>query len=131
MAMTAFLDNSESGKALAKEPTRSFKNHVTPAVDILETEGGLTLIADMPGVSREQLEIGVEKGILTLKGDVAGAEHEDLYREFTLVTYYRQFQLPDEVDPQKATAEVKNGVLTLYLPKAEAAKPRRIEITAG
>ncbi len=131
MAMTAFFDNSENSKALAKEPTRSLKNHVTPAVDILETEGGLTLIADMPGVSREQLEIGVEKGILTLKGDVAGAEHEDLYREFTLVTYYRQFQLPDEVDPQKATAEMKNGVLTLYLPKAEAAKPRRIEITAG
>lgn len=131
MATQGFYEGAEEGKALAKEQTRSSKNYVSPAVDILETENGLTLMADIPGVSRENLEIGVEQGILTIKGTVPKNQREEIYREFALTTYYRQFQLPDEIDQEKASAEVRNGVLTLHLPKAEAAKPRRIEISVG
>lgn len=115
----------------AREETRTPESFIRPAVDIFETDEGLTLMADMPGVHKEGLEIDIDKGILSLKGKVGeiGSGKNELYKEFILADYYRQFQLPDEVDPEKARAELKNGVLTLHLPKAEAAKPRRIEIT--
>ena len=119
------------GAMRGREETRTAENFVRPAVDIFETEEGLTLLADLPGVAREALEIDIDKGVLSIKGTVGeSGGGSDLYREFTLANYYRQFQLPDEVDPGKASAELKEGVLTLQLPKAEAARPRRIEITA-
>jgi HSP20 family molecular chaperone IbpA len=114
-----------------REETRNMESYIRPAVDIFETDEGLTLMADLPGVAKEGLDVGIEKGILTIKGSVTGETGgNDLYREFTLANFYRQFQLPDEIDPEKTRAELKNGVLTLNLQKAEAAKPRRIEITA-
>lgn len=114
-----------------REQTRNMESYIRPAVDIFETEEGLTLLADLPGVGREGLEVDIDKGILTIKGTVSGETGgSELYREFTLANFYRQFQLPDEIDPEKTRAELKNGVLTLNLQKAEAAKPRRIEITA-
>jgi HSP20 family molecular chaperone IbpA len=119
------------GAMTGREETRNMENYIRPAVDIFETEEGLTLMADLPGVAKEGLDVGIEKGILTIKGTVSGeSSGSDLYREFTLASFYRQFQLPDEIDPEKTRAELKNGVLVLNLPKAEAAKPRRIEITA-
>ncbi|BCA80751.1 Hsp20/alpha crystallin family protein [Desulfuromonas sp. AOP6] len=131
MATKELYDNNKENKTLTREQTRSARNYVAPAVDIMETDEGLTLLADMPGVSKENLHIGIEKGVLTIEGEVPSAQGEELYREFSLAAYYRQFQLPDEIDPDKARAEVKDGVLKLHLPKAEAAKPRRIEISAG
>ncbi|MGE4578267.1 MAG: Hsp20/alpha crystallin family protein [Desulfuromonadales bacterium] len=131
MAAHEIYDNGKENKTLAREQTRSARNYVTPAVDILETDEGLTLLADMPGVSRENLHIGIDKGVLTIEGEVPPPQGEELYREFSLSAYYRQFQLPDEIDPDKAKAEVRDGVLRLHLPKAEAARPRRIEISAS
>jgi HSP20 family protein len=120
----------QEGTLVGKEETRTPENFIRPAVDIFETEAGLTLMADLPGVSKEGLEINIDKGILAIKGSVEMAgTGNDRYREFTLANYYRQFQLPDEIDPEKAHAQLKDGVLRLDLPKAEAAKPRRIEIT--
>lgn len=120
------------GAMSAREQTRNMENYIRPAVDIFETEEGLTLMADLPGVGKDGLDVGIEKGILTIKGTVSGeAAGNDFYREFTLGNFYRQFQLPDEIDPEKTRAELKNGVLVLNLQKAEAAKPRRIEITAN
>ncbi|MBE0596818.1 MAG: Hsp20/alpha crystallin family protein [Desulfuromonadales bacterium] len=117
--------------SLAREETRTPANHIRPAVDIFETEQGLHLLADLPGVGKEGLSIDIHNGVLTIQGK--GAElpgRQRLLREFDLVSYYRQFQLPEEIDAEKVSAELKNGVLTLQLPKAEAAKPRRIEITS-
>lgn len=102
---------------------------IRPAVDIFETEAGLTLVADLPGVDKEALKIDLDQGLLTVQGK--GKSHLDgelVRREFLHGSFYRQFQLSDEIDLEKISAEMRNGVLTLLLPKSEAAKPRRIEI---
>lgn len=115
--------------SLAREATRSREHFVTPAVDIFETEQGLTLVADLPGLDREHLSIDIDKGILTLEGRTPEWQgSQEVYREFTMPSYYRQFQLPDTIDVGRISAEIQSGVLTLKLPKAEAAKPRRIEV---
>lgn len=115
--------------SLAREGVRAPDTYVRPAVDIFETEENLTLVADLPGLAKEDLDINLERGILTLRGRVkGGAPGKAVFREFALAEYFRQFQLPDEIDPDKTSAELKKGVLTLTLAKSAAAKPRRIEI---
>ena len=113
---------------VVKESTRD-QHYINPAVDIFETEDVLTLVADMPGVTKDQLEIDVDQGILSIKASTEnGIKGEALYREFRPSGYYRQFKLLEDFDAAKADAELKNGVLTLRLPKAEAAKPRKIAV---
>jgi HSP20 family molecular chaperone IbpA len=114
----------------SREAVRAQQNYVRPAVDIFETEQNLILVADMPGVDKERLDINLERGVLTLKGEINATAHgEPLFREFSLGgSYYRQFELSDDFDTEKNSAEFKNGVLTLTLAKSEAAKPKRIEI---
>jgi HSP20 family protein len=108
---------------------RAPQRAIRPAVDIYETEQGLTMLADLPGVAKDGLSIDIDQGVLTLRGDVGSTGRGDsLHREFALGSYYRRFTLPDELDFDKVTAELKDGVLTLTMPKAEAAKPRRIEV---
>lgn len=115
-----------------KEVTRSEERSVTPAVDIYETPEGLVVQADLPGVAKEGLDVRVENNLLTIRGRAAHAAPGDfLYREYDLASFFRQFELNDQVDQQKISAELKNGVLTLNLPRAEEAKPRRIEVRAA
>jgi HSP20 family molecular chaperone IbpA len=113
----------------AREETRSQEAYVTPPVDIYETPEGLVVLADLPGVAKDELDLRVENSLLTIRGkthhSVAG---EFNYREYDLVNFFRQFELNEQVDQQKISAELKNGVLTLRLPKAEEAKPRKIDI---
>ena len=118
-----------SGREIAsREQTRDL--FIRPAVDIFETEQGLTLVADLPGVVKEDLYIDIERGLLTVQADAKShLKGEPIRREFLHGNFYRQFQLPDEIDSEKIVAELNRGVLTLQLPKSEAAKPRRIEIT--
>ena len=102
---------------------------VRPAVDIYETEEGLNLLADLPGVDKDGLSIDIDQGVLTLRGDVDDAGRgKSLHREFVLGSYYRRFTLPSELDFDKVSAELNDGVLTLSMPKSEAAKPRKIDI---
>jgi HSP20 family protein len=116
-------------EAPGKEETRSEERYVTPAVDIYETSQGLVVKADLPGVAKEGLDLRVENNLLTIRGGAAhAAPGELLYREYELVNFFRQFELSDVVDQLKISAELKNGVLTLNLPKAEEAKPRRIDV---
>ena len=115
-------------QAVSRETTRSQARYVTPPVDIFETSEGLTVVADVPGLDEKNLEIHVDQGVLTIEGKAVFGTGELLWREYAMDGYWRQFQLPDSFDAGKAKAEVKNGVLTLYLPKAEAAKPRKIAI---
>ena len=113
----------------AREEMRSQTRYMTPAVDICETDENLVLIADMPGVEEKGLDIQLDKGILTLQGDLRlERKGQLLFHEFSSDNYYRQFKLPEQLDTEKATAKLTNGVLTLTIPKFEAAKPRRIEI---
>ncbi len=114
----------------SREETRSNEKYLRPAVDILESAEGLTIHADLPGVAKSNLQITIEDGVLTIKGGGSepAAGRRDLYREFGPMSYYRQFQLPEMIDQTKTKAECGNGVLTLRLFKAEAAKPKKIEI---
>lgn len=106
----------------------------TPAVDIYETEENIVLLADMPGVKNEDLVIDLRDNTLTLTGDVHAPEAEGeqvLFHEYGIGRYYRQFTLSEVVDQEKIDATLKDGVLHLTLPKAEKAKPRKIEVNAG
>jgi HSP20 family protein len=129
MLDTSITNTTKHGAAETREETRSNERYLRPAVDITEKEDCLTIIADLPGVRKENLEIGIDKGILTIEGQVdPGAPGNEVYREFELMSYYRQFQLPEAIDQDTTQAEFVNGVLTLRLYKAEAAKPKRIEV---
>lgn len=124
------LAKSDSAKNVqTREETRDSERYITPAVDIIETEAGLILVADIPGATKETLDVNVEKGILTVSALVSlSMPGRPLYTEFELAHYYRQFSIPETLDHEKAKAELKNGLLNLTIPVAETAKPRRIEI---
>ncbi len=119
----------EEKNVVKREVTRHPEYFVTPLVDIYETDEGLTLLADLPGVEKDGLKVSVEEGILTLEGKVAERSRQGLLiQEFEPVNYFRQFELSEAVDQNRISAELKHGVLTLNLPKAEKAKPRQIEV---
>ena len=112
-----------------REETRTAGRVLVPAVDIFESDENLTLIADMPGVEKSGLEINLEKGLLTISGEMTSEKRgKSLLREFSTANYYRQFKVSEHIDAEKSSAELNNGVLTLTIPKAESAKPKRIEI---
>ena len=112
-----------------REETRSQERYITPPVDIYETADGLVVKADLPGVAKEGLDVRVENSLLTIRGKAAHAALGDpVYREYELVNFFRQFELNERVDQSKISADLKHGVLTLNLPKAEEAKPRQIEV---
>lgn len=128
MAMNGLTEGNERNVP-SREETRSSEKYIKPAVNIIETEEGLTLIADVPGAVKESLDVNVEKGILTISApaseDMPGTK---VYTEFELGSYYRQFSIPESLDHEKAKADLANGILTLRVPKMERAKPRKIEI---
>jgi len=114
------------------ENTRNHERYVAPPVDIYETQDGLVVLADLPGVSQEALDVRVDNNVLTIRGHARHAMLGDVtYREYDLVNFFRQFELSDKVDQNRITADLKHGVLTLQLPKAEEAKPRQIEVRVG
>lgn len=94
----------------------------TPAVDVYETDEGLVVQADLPGVVENDLQLQASRGVLTLEA-VATDRNSSGHRGF-----YRQFKLSDQIDAAAATAALKNGVLTLRLPKKEDARPKRISV---
>jgi HSP20 family molecular chaperone IbpA len=103
----------------------------TPSVDIFETERELTLLADLPGVTAENLTIDLRENTLTLTGEVAPfetANEQDILIEYEIGKYYRQFSLSNVIDQSKIDAKLVDGVLRLTLPKVEEAKPRKIEV---
>ena len=106
----------------------------TPSVDIFETDHEITLLADMPGVTPENLTIDLREDTLTLTGEVEpfeGANEEDILVEYEIGKYYRQFSLSNLIDQSKIDAKLTDGVLRLSLPKVEAATPRKIEVKTG
>jgi HSP20 family protein len=106
----------------------------TPAVDIFENDRELTVIADLPGVKSENLEIDLRKNTLSIIGDVEtpeGPGEIDHIREFRTGRFFRQFTLSEVIDQNKIEASVKNGILRLRLPKMEKAVPRKIMVQAG
>lgn len=104
-----------------------------PAVDIFETEHDLTLLADMPGVPIDNVDIDLDGEQLTIRGTIPEQDGVGrlLFREYTVGDYYRQFTLSSDIDREKIQASMKDGVLKLVLPKAEAAKPRKISVQSS
>ncbi len=119
-------------KAPMAEGTRTRERYITPPVDIYETPEGLVVMADLPGVTRENLEVRVENNLLTIRGHSCHiAPETPVYREYEFVHFFRQFELTAKIDTAKITAELKHGVLLLHLPKVAEAQPRKIEVAVG
>jgi len=112
------------------EPTREGVTYV-PEVDIIEDKDAIVLRADLPGVKKENLRIDVNDGILTLVGtlDPVPSHLNPIYQEYEAGGFSRRFTLGEKIDQEKISAKLDNGVLKLVLPKAEAHKPRKIQIS--
>ncbi len=111
------------------QDTRENTRMLMPPVDIFETDAGLVVVADLPGVDKDSIDINVEKNVLTLKATPLRKELEGaLRREYELLPFFRQFQLSDAVDQAKISAEMKYGVVTIHLPKVEEKQPRKVAV---
>jgi HSP20 family molecular chaperone IbpA len=123
-------DNTAIAKRerITPERTRQLPT-LAPAVDIYENDEEILLHADLPGVAKEDINVNIDNGRLTISGvrnlEVAGTAN---WEEFGNVEYKRTFSVPQTIETSKVKAELKDGVLRLHLPKSEAAKPRQIEI---
>ena len=105
--------------------------YFTPLVDIIETSDAFLFQADLPGVKAGDVDISYENGVLTLSGRVNPrhpANHNYVWREYEVGHFHRQFTLNTPVNVDGIKAELRNGVLELYVPKSESSKPRKIEI---
>jgi len=103
----------------------------TPAVDIFETDKEITLLADMPGVKADDLNIDLRDNTLTLAADcspTAGTDEEGILREYESGRYYRQFTLGELINQENIDARLEDGVLRLSLPKVEKAAPKKIAV---
>ncbi len=106
----------------------------TPDVDIFENDYQITLLADMPGVAPDDIQIDLNDNVLTIAGGVKpfeNANESDVLIEFEIGRYYRQFTLSEVIDQGRIEAKLEDGVLRLILPKAEKAKPRQIAVSAA
>ncbi|MCK9229872.1 MAG: Hsp20/alpha crystallin family protein [Syntrophales bacterium] len=115
---------------LEREDIRNRPVYV-PRVDIFETMESITLLADMPGVDEQSVDIIIEKDVLTINGTVEPESHTDfrlVHADYGTGDYRRSFTVTDEIDHNRIEAVVKNGVLKLVLPKAERAKPKKITV---
>jgi len=109
-------------------PTRTF----LPTADIYETPEALKVVLEMPGVDKSNVNVQVEDGVLTVQGRLDFSKYRDLqplYTEYNIGHYSRSFRLTTKIDQGKIGAEMKDGVLSLVLPKAEEAKSRSIQVS--
>ena len=122
-------------KSLQREATETPQAvPLVPAVDIWEDAEGIVVKADLPGVAKEGLSIGVDGETLTIEGGMTLGESpklQDVYAEVRVAHYRRSFVLGRDLDSEKIAANFANGVLELRIPKREAAKPRRVPVQGG
>jgi len=125
---------SETSAVSKNTDARRNEAALLPPVDVIEDPTGITLYADVPGVPKDKLELEVEGDTLTIQGQVSldvPQGMEATHAEVSLPGYRRVFTLSKELDPEKVSAEVNNGILRLHIPRAEHAKPRRIDVKVG
>lgn len=116
---------------ITKTKTAQDQAALLPLVDVIEDANGITLYADLPGVPKDKLNLQIESNTLTIEGEVVLDLPEGMeasHAEVSVPRYRRVFTLSKELDASKASAEIRQGVLTLRIPKAEHAQPRRIEV---
>lgn len=124
-------DTTATSTNTNKPIARQESDTMLPPVDVIENSTGITLYADMPGVPKDKLVVHVDADILTIEGEVSlplATNMEASHAEVHLPRYQRAFTLGQELDRDKVAAEFKQGVLKLHIPKAEHAKPRKVEI---
>ena len=135
MSNTSLEKRQQPDSSIVNVPERmDQKTYYTPLVDIIETPEAFIFQADLPGVKPGDVDISFENGALTIEGRVhprQPASQDYVWREYGVGHFYRSFNLATPVNVDGIRAELKNGVLELYVPKAETAKTRKIEIKAS
>jgi HSP20 family protein len=147
MAITRYYSPLRDVSSLQDEVERMFRQAFgdreaastagafTPALDVEETEEGFTLHIELPGVAADDVEVSLEENVLSVAGERRFYEEKEaegfrrIERHFG--RFHRAVRLPDRVDPEGVSASYRDGMLTITVPKADEAKPRRIEIQAG
>ena len=133
-AVTRNESASRSDTAMRHEAAQRSDAALLPPVDVFEDSTGITLRTDLPGVPKDKLTLQVEAGTLTIEGEVSIPTPEGMqatYAEVDLPRFRRVFTLSKELDTAKVSAEFKHGVLSIRIPKAEHAQPRRIDISVS
>jgi HSP20 family molecular chaperone IbpA len=121
---------NQEDNLLKAEAVRDDRKVFTPPVDIWENEEGFLLVSNMPGVTKDNVTIDYEEGELKIYGQISGTSDTSklLLNEYSIGDYSRVFRIPDGIDAEKISAQIKDGVLKVTLPKQEKLKLRKIEI---
>ena len=131
MAKSQALEVKEKKEVVSKEETTVPARSFLPTTDIYETDEALTVVMEIPGVEKKDIDVDLENDVLRVEGRIDFSKYEGLeplYTEYSVGRFARAFTLPRKFDPQQITAQVTGGVLTLTLRKAKEAQPRRIAI---
>jgi HSP20 family protein len=130
MEETKGFQKQPSQTPVEQERTKTGKTYI-PRVDIYEKKNAMVLLADMPGVDGNAVDVTLDKNVLTIRGRVepqVPKDHSIFYAEYETGDYERAFTITDEIDRTRIEAQVKNGVLRLTLPKAEEAQVKKISV---
>ena len=131
MAENKELEVREKKEVVAREEKTIPGRYFVPYADIYETDDALAVVLEMPGVERKDLDVGLENDVLKVDGRIDFSKYKDMepvYSEYNVGHYARSFSLSDTIDQEKISASLEDGVLTLTLPKAKRAEPRKIAI---
>ena len=131
MALSQELEVQEKKEVVGKEEATVPVRYFLPNTDIFETEDALTVIMEVPGVAKDNVEVNVEDDVLRVEAKIDFANYdglEPLYTEYNVGHFARSFTLSNKLDQQQISAHLEDGVLTLVLKKAKEAQPRRIAI---
>jgi HSP20 family protein len=131
MAAAQELAVRDKKELVTKEEKTAPGRYYIPYADIYETDDALTVVMEMPGVEKNAVNVALENDVLRVDGQIDFSKYEGLepvYTEYNIGHYTRSFTLSDKIDQEKISAQLDDGVLTLTLPKAKEAQPRRISI---
>ena len=132
MAQSQALQSQEKKELVSKDEQTVPVRYFVPATDIFETEDGLTVVMEVPGVDKEAIDINVENDVLKVEAKIDPSKYEGmepLYTEYNVGHFARSFTLSNKIDRQDISAQLQDGVLTLTLKKAKEAIPRRIAVS--
>ena len=131
MAQSQSLQPQEKKELVSKEETTVPVRYFVPTTDIFETEDALTVVMEVPGVSRDALDINLESDVLKIEAKIDPSKYEGmepLYTEYNVGHFARSFTLSNKIDRQQISAKLEDGILTLTLTKAKEAMPRKISV---
>ena len=131
MAQSQSLQPQEKKELVSKDETTVPVRYFVPTTDIFETEDALTVVMEVPGVSREALDINLESDVQKIEAKIDPSKYEGmepLYTEYNVGHFARSFTLSNKIDRQQISAKLEDGILTLTLTKAKEAMPRKISV---